>query len=82
MADDNGNKEPNKEPDNKEPDTSEPEQDWAGSFEELKAEIASLKEAVAAIANAGAVNASVAADNGDDDYPEMDLDEVNRMRGA
>ena len=52
------------------------------SLADLMTEVASLKEAVAALANAGAVNESVAADNGDDDYPEIDLDEVNRMMGA
>lgn len=52
------------------------------SLADLMAEVASLKEAVSALANAGAVNDSVAADNGDDEYPEIDLDEVNRMMGA
>ena len=42
-------------------------------------------QAISALANQGAVNASVQADNGnapdDDDYPEIDLDSINRLIG-
>ena len=47
----------------------------------ITAEIASIKEAISALANQGAVNESVAADNGEE-YPEIDIDEVNRLMGA
>lgn len=54
------------------------------SIAALNAEIESIKTAVSALANAGAVNASVNEDNGGDpeDYPTIDLDEVNRLIGA
>ncbi len=53
------------------------------SIAALNAEIESIKTAVSALANAGAVNASVNEDNGgSEDYPEIDLDEVNRLIGA
>ena len=46
---------------------------------------ANMMQAISALANQGAVNASVQADNGnapdDDDYPEIDLDSINRLIG-
>nr|DAG50471.1 MAG TPA: hypothetical protein [Caudoviricetes sp.] len=54
----------------------------AASIADLVAEIESIKQAVSALANQGAVNESVSADNGETDYPEIDLDEVNRLIGA
>lgn len=56
----------------------------------LQAELAQLKQqqsdimaAVSALANQGAVNASVKADNGvDEEYPSIDLNEINRLIGA
>lgn len=45
---------------------------------------ADMMQAISALANQGAVNASVQADNGnapDDDYPEIDLDSINRLIG-
>lgn len=55
---------------------------YAGALTEVMAELASLREAVTALANTGAVNAAVAADNGEEDYPEIDIDEANRLMGA
>lgn len=55
---------------------------YMGALAEVMAELASLREAVTALANTGAVNESVATDNGEEDYPEIDLDEINRMMGA
>lgn len=58
---------------------------------DFQAELAALKQqqndimaAVSALANQGAVNASVNADNGgsEDDYPTIDLNEINRLIGA
>ena len=44
---------------------------------------ANMMQAISTIANQGAVNASVQADNGNapDDYPEIDLDSINRLIG-
>lgn len=61
-------------------------------FEGINARLASMEQAqadmmqaISALANQGAVNASVQADNGnapdDDDYPEIDLDSINRLIG-
>ena len=47
----------------------------------IMAEVTSLKQAVSALANEGGVNAAVAEDNGEE-YPEIDLDEVNRLIGV
>ena len=84
-------KEPETRDETKEPET-EPQQvpDITGqiapvldSIAALNAEIESIKTAVSALANAGAVNASVSEDNGDtEEYPTIDLDEVNRLIGA
>ena len=85
-------KEPETQDETKEPETA-PQQapDITGqiapvldSIAALNAEIESIKTAVSALANAGAVNASVNEDNGGDpeDYPTIDLDEVNRLIGA
>lgn len=71
---------------------TEPQQPAADPMESLQAELAALKQqqadimaAVSALANQGAVNASVAQDNGDgsaDDYPMIDLAEINRLIGV
>lgn len=83
----------------KEPATpaTEPQQPAAdpmqpSPMESLQAELAALKQqqadimaAVSALANQGAVNASVVQDNGngsEDDYPMIDLAEINRLIGA
>lgn len=78
----------------KEPATpaTEPQQPAADPMESLQAELAALKQqqadimaAVSALANQGAVNASVAQDNGDgseDGYPMIDLAEINRLIGV
>lgn len=61
-------------------------------FEGINARLASMEQAqadmmqaISALANQGAVNASVQADNGNvpdgDDYPEIDLDSINRLIG-
>lgn len=61
-------------------------------FDGINARLASMEQAqadmmqaISALANQGAVNASVQADNGnapdDDDYPEIDLDSINRLIG-
>lgn len=55
---------------------------YMGTLTEVMAELASLREAVTALANTGTVNAAVAADNGEEDYPEIDIDEVNRLMGV
>lgn len=55
---------------------------YMGALTEVMAELASLREAVTALANTGAVNESVATDNGEEDYPEIDIDEINRMMGV
>lgn len=47
----------------------------------ITAEIASIKQAISALANQGAVDESVATDNGEE-YPEIDIDEVNRLMGV
>ena len=61
-------------------------------FEGINARLASMEQAqsdmmkaISALANQGAVNASVAQDNGngsEDDYPMIDLAEINRLIGA
>ena len=61
-------------------------------FEGINARLAAMEQAqadmmqaISAIANQGAVNASVQADNGnapgDDEYPDIDLDSLNRLIG-
>lgn len=61
-------------------------------FEGINARLAAMEQAqadmmkaISAIANQGAVNASVRADNGnapgDDEYPDIDLDSLNRLIG-
>lgn len=62
-------------------------------LESITAELAALKQsqsdmmaAISALANQGAVNASVAQDNGNgtdaESYPTIDLTEINRLIGA
>ena len=89
---------PNKEPTTqKEPTTpqepvSTQEPDTPDPFEGINARLAAMEQAqadmmqaISAIANQGAVNASVQADNGnvpgDDEYPDIDLDSLNRLIG-
>lgn len=60
-------------------------------FEGINARLASMEQAqsdmmkaISALANQGAVNASVNEDNkatGEDDYPTIDLDSINRLIG-
>lgn len=61
-------------------------------FEGINARLAAMEQAqadmmqaISAIANQGAVNASVQADNGnapgDDEYPYIELDSLNRLIG-
>lgn len=88
---------PKQEPQEPATQATEPQQPAAdpmqpSPMESLKAELAALKQqqadimaAVSALANQGAVNASVAQDNGngsEDDYPMIDLAEINRLIGA
>ena len=67
------------EPTKNEPPTEVP--DLSEAIAGITAEIASIKQAISALANQGAVNGSVAVDNGEE-YPEIDIDEVNRLMGA
>ena len=60
-------------------------------FEGINARLASMEQAqsdmmkaISALANQGAVNKSIDADNGetdDDEYPDIDLDSINRLIG-
>lgn len=60
-------------------------------FEGINARLASMEQAqsdmmkaISALANQGAVNKSIDADNGetdDDEYPDIDLDSLNRLIG-
>lgn len=74
------------------PANSAPADPAPDPFEGINARLASMEQAqadmmqaISALANQGAVNASVQADNGnapdDDDYPEIDLDSINRLIG-
>ena len=60
-------------------------------FDGINARLASMEQAqsdmmkaISALANQGAVNKSIDADNGetdDDEYPDIDLDSLNRLIG-
>lgn len=60
-------------------------------FEGINARLASMEQAqsdmmkaISALANQGAVNKSIEADNGEtdaDEYPDIDLDSLNRLIG-
>lgn len=89
-------KKPEEEPEKK-PEVDSPqapqEPQAPDPFEGINARLASMEQAqsdmmkaISALANQGAVNASVSADNGDDgdgtdDYPVIDLDSMNRLIG-
>lgn len=75
-----------------EPDAKQEPAATPDPFEGINARLAAMEQAqadmmkaISAIANQGAVNASVRADNGnapgDDEYPDIDLDSLNRLIG-
>lgn len=83
---------PEEKPQEKPAEQQAPAEPTPDPFEGINARLASMEQAqadmmqaISALANQGAVNASVQADNGnapdDEDYPEIDLDSINRLIG-
>ena len=84
-----------KQPEQPSTQTEQSDQDTqqVNPLDSITAELAALKQsqsdmmaAISALANQGAVNASVAQDNGNgedaESYPIIDLTEINRLIGA
>ena len=100
MADDKPTQTEDKTEEPKQPEqpsnqTEQPDQNTqqVNPLDSITAELAALKQsqsdmmaAISALANQGAVNASVAQDNGNgedaESYPTIDLTEINRLIGA